>query len=147
MSGIVCAIRGGPSSLRTIDRAVALAQETGLALHLLYVVNLGFLNRTVTSRVRTISEEMRQMGESILIAAQERAAAQGVAAERVVRHGGVLEEIAGLCHELSARYLVLGQPVGEDEANVFTPEQQARFRARIEEETGTHVVLSEGSSG
>lgn len=131
----------------TIDRAVALAQETGLALHLLYVVNLGFLNRTVTSRVRTISEEMRQMGESILIAAQERAAAQGVAADMVVRHGEVLEEIAGLCHELSAGYLVLGQPGGEDEVNVFTPEQQARFRGRIEEETGTHVVLSEGSRG
>lgn len=28
MSGIVCAVRGGPSSQHTIDRAVALAQET-----------------------------------------------------------------------------------------------------------------------
>jgi len=144
MSGIVCAIRGGPKSSRTIDRAVALAQETGLTLHLLYVVNLGFLRRTVTSRVRTISEEMRQMGESILYAAQERAADQGVAAQSVVRHGDVLEEISGLCHELSANYLVLGEPGGEDEGNVFTPEQQARFRERVEDETGASVILVRG---
>jgi hypothetical protein len=32
MSGIVCAICGGPSGLRTIARATALAEETGLSL-------------------------------------------------------------------------------------------------------------------
>jgi hypothetical protein len=65
MSGIVCATRRGPSSQPTIDRAVALAQETGLSLRFLYVVNLDFLTHTITSRVRTISEQMRRMGESI----------------------------------------------------------------------------------
>ena len=146
MSGIVCAIRGGPSSRRTIDRAVVLAEETGLTLHFLYVVNLDFLTRTVTSRIRTISTEMRQMGESILFAAKARAANQGATAQTVVRQGDVLEEISKLCHELSAEYLVLGQPGGEEEGNVFTQDQQARFRERIEKETGASVILSEGSS-
>lgn len=146
MSGIVCAIRGGPSSQPTIDRAVALAQETGLPLHFLYVVNLDFLTRTITSRVRTISEQMRQMGESILLAAQAQAAVQDVPAQIVVRQGEVGEEIAVLCHEVSADYLVLGRPGGAGEGDVFTQDRLAQFRERIEQETGASVVLSEGSS-
>ena len=146
IGGIVCAVRGGPSSLYTIDRAVALAEETGLSLHLLYVVNLGFLTHTVTSRVRTISEEMHRMGESILLAAQSRAQAYGVRAQKVVRHGEVMTEISKLCHELNADYLVLGQPGGKDEGDVFTQAQQAQFREKIEKETGARVILSEGGS-
>jgi nucleotide-binding universal stress UspA family protein len=144
MSGIVCAVRGGPNSRHTIDRAVALANETGLALHFLYVVNLNFLTHTVTSRVRTISEEMRSMGESILYTAQTQAQDQGVTAQAVVRHGNVLEEISKLCHELSADYLVLGRPGGEQEHDVFTEPQQAHFQEQIEHETGAKVVLAEG---
>ena len=145
MSGIVCAIRGGPSSQPTIDRAVALADETRLALHFLYVVNLGFLTHTVTSRVRTISEEMRQMGASILLMAQTRAAQRGITAQADVRQGEVMEEIAKLCHELDATYLVLGMPGGEDEGNVFTQVRLAQLREQIEKETGASVILSEES--
>lgn len=146
MSGIVCAVRGGPRSQHTIDRAVALAEETGLSLHFLYAVNLGFLTHTVTSRVRTISEQMRQMGESILLAAQARASAQGIMAETAVRHGEVGEEISGFCHELSADYLVLGRPGGKSEEDVFTRDRLAQFCERIEKETGAKVILPEGSS-
>ena len=146
MGGIVCAVRGGPSSRHAIDRAVALAEETGLTLHLLYVVNLDFLTRTVTSRVHTISEEMHRMGESILLAAQSRAEADGVMAQTMVRHGEVMAEISRFCHELNADYLVLGQPGGRAEGDVFTQAQQAQFKERIEKDTGARVVLSEGES-
>jgi nucleotide-binding universal stress UspA family protein len=143
MSGIVCAVRGGPRSQHTIDRAVALARETGLSLHFLYVVNVGFLTRTTTVRVRTISEQMRQMGESVLLTAQAQAAAEGALAQAAVRQGEVREEISRLCHELSADYLVLGRPGGADEESVFTEDQLAAFRAEVEMETGASVILSE----
>ena len=39
MSGIVCAIRGGPDSQPTIRRAISLAKETNLSLYFLYVIN------------------------------------------------------------------------------------------------------------
>jgi nucleotide-binding universal stress UspA family protein len=119
--------------------------ETGLTLHLLYVVNLDFLTHTVTSRTHNISEEMRQMGESILLTSQARAAAQGIAAQTVVRQGNVVEEIAKLCHELHASYLVLGAPGGEGEGNVFSQARLAQFRERIEKETGASVILPEES--
>ena len=43
MSGILCAIRGGPASKATIARAIDLAHETGARLVFLYIVNLDFL--------------------------------------------------------------------------------------------------------
>ena len=144
MSGIVCAIRGGPNSQPTIQRAIRLAQETGLELHFLYVVNLDFLTHTASSRVRTISEEMKQMGEFILLMAQAKAEAQGVAAQTEIRQGDVGQEIVSLCRELDADYLVMGQPEIQQEESLFTHERLQAFIDETEEQTGAQVVLPEG---
>ncbi len=144
MSGIVCAVRGGPDSKATISKAISLAQQTGLPLYFLYVVNLDFLAHTTSSRVHTISEQMHQMGEFILLSAQDSAAAQGISAEGVVRQGNIGEEIIGLCREIGADYLVLGQPKVQREDTVFTQELLKRFIERTEEQTGAKVVLPNG---
>jgi nucleotide-binding universal stress UspA family protein len=144
MPGIVCAVRGGPASQPTIAKAITLARETGLPLYFLYVVNLDFLSQTPTSRVHTISQEMHQMGEFILLLAQETSARQGISAEGVVRHGNVGEELIALCHELRADYLVLGKPKVEQEHSVFTQELLHQLVARTEEQTGATVVFPGG---
>jgi nucleotide-binding universal stress UspA family protein len=141
MSGIVCAVRGGPDSHPTIARAISLAKETGLPLFFLYIVNLDFLERTASSRTKIISEEMHQMGEFILLTAQARAAEQGVAAEDVVKEGNVATEIAELCHEIGADYLIVGQPRIESEDSVFDEARLAGFVQHIEAQTGAKVVL------
>ncbi len=141
MSGIVCAIRGGPASQITIDKAVALASEKNLPLYFLYVLNLDFLSHTASSRVRTITEEMRQMGDFILLIAQEKALSLGIAAQSMIRQGTVGEEIIAVCREVSASYVVLGQPLGQEEEDVFTPERILLFSQRIETECGARVVL------
>jgi nucleotide-binding universal stress UspA family protein len=147
MPGIICAVRGGLDSQPTIARAIALAQETDLPLHFLYVVNLDFLVRTSSTRTHTISEQMHQMGEFILLAAQASASEQGVSAEGIVRHGDVGEEIVGLCHELDADYLVLGRPRLEREESVFSQELLQQFVEQAEQQTGARVVLAEGGEG
>lgn len=144
MSGIVCAIRGGPASRPTIARAVSLAQETGLPLRFLYIVNLDFLTRTASSRIQTVSEELAAMGEFILLSAQDVARQAGVAADGVVRHGSVIEELVGFCQEVEADYLVLGRPQTEQEENVFTLVMMAQFTQEIEGLTGAQVVLPAG---
>ncbi len=63
MSGIVCAVRGGPDSQPTISKAIAWAKETELPLYFLYVVNLDFLTHTSSSRVHTVTQQIEQMGE------------------------------------------------------------------------------------
>lgn len=142
MSGIVCAIRGGPHSQSTIDGAISLARETGLPLYFLYVVNLDFLTHTTSTRTHTINQEMEQMGEFILLAAQSRAGGQEVAAEGLVRHGSVIKEIVGLCKELNADYLVLGRPqMDEEEANVFTHARLNAFIELVKEQSGAEVIM------
>ncbi len=143
MPGIVCAIRGGPDSRPTIIRAIALAKETDLQLYFLYVVNLDFLSHTSSSRIHTISREMNQMGEFILLSAQEMALAKGVSAEGIIRQGAVREEIIDLSKELEANYIVLGLPRGQREEDIFTREQLSNFIQRIENESGAKVALVE----
>jgi nucleotide-binding universal stress UspA family protein len=143
MSGIVCAVRGGPTSQPTIARAIALAKEIKLPLFFLYIVNLEFLEHTTSSRTHTIAKEMAQMGEFILLTAQAQAQSQGIEAQGVIKDGRVTEEIAALCHEVSADYLVIGQPQFQNEDNVFTATLHEAFIQRIEAQTGAKVILPE----
>lgn len=144
MSGVVCAIRGGPHSLPTISMAVSLARETNQPLYFLYVVNLDFLARTTSIRTHTINQEMEEMGEFILLSARGWAADQGVPAEGLVRHGAVGEEIVSLCNEVGAEYLVIGRPQLEsDEDNVFTHARLQRFADQVKEQTGAEVIMPE----
>jgi nucleotide-binding universal stress UspA family protein len=144
MSGIVCAVRGGPNSQATIARAIGLAKETDMPLYFLYVVNLDFLSRTSSSRIHTISREMRQMGEFILLTAQAKAAAEDIPAQGVIRQGDVGQEIVELCHELQADYLVLGRPQVQEEESLFTHDLLQEFIERTEEQTNARVVLPNG---
>jgi nucleotide-binding universal stress UspA family protein len=142
MSGIVCAIRGGPDSQPTIHTAIDWAKKTGQTIYFLYVVNLDFLTFTSTSRVQVAAQEMRQMGEFILLTAQAQAEENGARAEGVVRKGQVSEEIINLCHEVSAEYVVLGHPRGKDEVDVFTHERLDQFAQHIEKESGAKPVIT-----
>jgi nucleotide-binding universal stress UspA family protein len=145
MSGIVCAVRGGPDSRPTIEKAIDLAKENGLALYFLYVVNIDFLDHTIRSRVQTISQQMQQMGEFILLTAQAAAKAKGIEAQGVVRHGKVTQEISSQCHEVKADYLVIGRPKFHLEDSLFTETVLAEFIERVEEQTGAKVIFPEAS--
>ncbi len=146
MSGIVCAIRGGASSQATIEQAIRTANQTNLPVYFLYVLNLDFLMTGSQSRTHTISEEMRELGEFILLAAQAEAARKGVVSEGIIRKGHVIgDEIIALCRELSADYVILGRPMEAKEENVFTHEQLDQFGRHIEEETGAKIIYSAGS--
>lgn len=145
MSGIVCALRGGPASQPTIDKAVKLAVKTNLPLYFLYVVNLDFLTHTASSRTHIISKELHEMGEFILLKAQAQAETENISAEGIVRHGQVREEIIKLCHEIEAEYVFLGQSRGQDDRDTFTQDRLKRFTQQIEQESGAQVIMAEDS--
>ncbi len=147
MPGIVCAVRGGPGSHATVDKAISLATQKGLTIYFLYVVNLDFLNRSTITRIHTVEEEMREMGEFILLTAQSKAEAAGAAAQGVVRDGVVSDEIVKLSADLHADYVILGRPRREGAENVFAHDQLARFVERIEKESGASVALTDPGSG
>lgn len=146
MSGIVCAVRGGPDSRLTIAKAIQVAVESGQRIYFLYVVNLDFLTHTQSSRIHSITAEMRQMGEFILLSAQTAASGRNVESDGVVRQGDVGEEIVDLCHEVAANYVILGTPQTETEENIFSIQRLNTFRERLEEETGAQVILVGGEA-
>ena len=143
MSGIVCAIRGGPASSSTTKKSIQLAADTGLLLYFLYVVNLDFLSRTESSRVQAVSKELHEMGEFILLTAQEETNNHNIQAKAIVRQGKVSEQIIKLCQELNADYVVLGKPRGHEKNDVFDHEQIKQFSHRIQSECGVNVVFAE----
>ena len=146
MSGIVCAIRGGPASQTTIRKSIEMASESGLPLYFVYVVNLDFFSHTTRSRVHTVSQEMHEMGEFILLTAQAKADAQGVKAEGIVRHGLVINEIITLCQEIAASYVILGEPRGQGEVDNLAHEHLTQIGERITKESGAKVILVEVDS-
>ncbi len=143
MSGILCPIRGGPGSKGAIELGIQLAKQTGEHIHFLYIVNLDFLNLTVTSRTHVLSAEMRGMGEFILLTARATAEEAGVVADCTVRQGDVREEIVNLAKEIEATHVILGRPQQEEEENIFTSDRLDDFIQRLEEETGSKVMLTE----
>jgi K+-sensing histidine kinase KdpD len=142
MAGIVCAIRGGPLSKSTIQKSIQLAKESGETIFFLYVVNLDFLTHSSSSRIEHISMEMREMGEFILLDAQEKAQKQGVHAQGVIRDGIVIDEIIAFCAEKQPSYIVLGRPETERENNLLTRERLDEVISRIKEVTDAEVVIS-----
>jgi len=142
MSGILCAIRGGPSSRPTIATSIKLAQETGETIYFLYVVNLDFLTHSSSSKTNHISQELHDMGEFILLSAQEQASKAGAQAEGVICEGQVVEEIIAYCEDQNPLYVILGQPEKEGEDNLLSLERLQTFADRIKKACQAPVILT-----
>ena len=140
MSGIVCAIRGGPSCKSTVAQAITLAKNTHLSLHFLYVVNRDLMLPASDDHTHAVSKKMHQMGQAVLSAVENKTSALGIASETMVRQGNVGAEILSLCRDLDADYVILGCPEDPRE-NIFTRDSLKRLGQQIEREVGAQVVL------
>jgi len=143
MGKILCPTRGGEGSYRTQDAAIAMARERGDELVFLFVVDLDFLNKTESAvRPDVVAQEMRHLGEFLLIMAQERAQKQGVEAGYVLREGDVRAEIKAAAVEEGATMVVLGRAAEQEPERAFAPGRLLEFATEIEAETGieTRVV-------
>jgi nucleotide-binding universal stress UspA family protein len=139
MSMILCATRGGEASYRTQDKAIELAKELGHHLLFLYVIDLHFLDKTAAPVVVDIEEEVKEMGEFILLMAKERAAKQNINAKTMCRKGKSREEIKKVAHQENIELVVLGKPADDDSA--FRLSGLKDFAAEIEREAGKKVIM------
>jgi nucleotide-binding universal stress UspA family protein len=117
MATMLYPTRGGDSTHRNQDWACALAKERNARLIFLYVSNVSFLDRLGgTARVDILEEQLDELGEFLMVMAQERAERSGVESDRVVRHGRFRPAISEVIEEYGVTTLVLGRPV-RDSAN------------------------------
>jgi RNase H-fold protein (predicted Holliday junction resolvase) len=54
-----------------------------------------------------------------------------------------MEEIMNLAKEIEASHVILGRPQREEAENIFTADRLQAFVQRLEEETGSKVMLVE----
>ena len=135
MKKILCATRGGEASQRTQDEVIAMAKETGASILFLYIVDVEFLKLTARGvRPDVVSTELEHMGEFLLALACERATAEGVQAEGVLRHGPLVEALESAAREEGADAIAFGRPAGDDSS--FTLADLEGLAARIEVDTG-----------
>ena len=113
--------------------------DRGDELLFVYVVNIGFLDKTARAvRPDVVETEMERLGDFLLEMARERAAKQGVQAGLVLRHGELAEELAAAADKYGADTIVLGEPA---EGSVYSLEELEAFAAQLEAETGSQVLI------
>lgn len=141
MGRILCATRGGEASYRTQDAAIALAKEQGDELIFLYVADSSFLNQTAAPLVVDVESRLVKMGEFLLLMAQERAAAQGISAQTIVREGRLRAELVGAARELEVDLIVLGRSVDRHQLAIFDETALQAFAISLQMITGAEVRI------
>ena len=142
MGKILCATRGGEASYPTQDAVISLAKEQGDELVFLYVADISFLNQTAAPLVVDVESRLEKLGQFQLVMAQERAAAQGLAAQAIVRQGQLQAELVAVAQETGATLIVLGRSL---ESAAFEDAALQVFAADLQTETGVEVRILEKS--
>lgn len=142
-STVVCATRGGEGSEPTVQGAIELAQERELRLTFLYIADLEFMKHTTMGRTGRAAEELRKMGEFIMLTLVEKAQGAGVEADFAVRQGRFREELLGYLEETHPAMLVLGTP--QKDTGFFDQSKISGLAREIEEQTGVPVKLVQGT--
>ena len=141
MGTILCAIRGGEESYGTQDAAIALAKQRDDSLVFLYVVDVNFLDQTAAPMVIDVESRLEKLGRFQLKMAQERAMAQNVVAQSIVRQGWLQAELVKVAHEISATLIVFGHP--RKQTAIFKENTLLKFVADLQADTGIEVRILE----
>jgi len=139
MGTILCTTRGGEASYPSQDAAIALAKELGDELVFLYVADVSFLNQSAAPLVIDVDARLEKLGQFQLVMAQERAAAQDVAAKGIVRQGQLREELVKVALEIGATLIVFGRPLKS--TAFFDATALDAFVADLEAETEIEVRI------
>ncbi len=139
MTTILCATRGGEASVRTQMRAIEMAKEQKANLVFLYIADVKFLDRMSGSIVVDVAAELENMGEFLLLMAQERAEKAGVQAETLVKRGEFRQALLEAAQETGASTIVLGSP-GEG-GSITKREYLEELAASLAEETGIQTII------
>jgi nucleotide-binding universal stress UspA family protein len=136
---LLCPTRGGEASYPNQDQAVELAKERDAHLIFLYISNVHFLDLIAAPKVFDIEAELDEMGEFLLVMAQERAAKAGIEADTIVRRGEFRETLKEVIDEYQVTTVVLG--AAGEETGVLTEEYIDALSEELCAETGTEFIV------
>ena len=110
---ILCLTRGGEASYPNQDGAIAVAKERGQDMMFLYISNIEFLDHTASPKVIDLEAELDELGEFMLVMAQERARKAGVTAYTCVRRGFFSQVLSKMIEEYNFDTVILGSSSGD----------------------------------
>lgn len=136
---VMCATRGGPASYPTQDAAIAQAKARDQDIVFVFVTNLQFLDKLSSAILVDMDEQMKELGEFLLLMAKERAEKMGVRAFSEVRSGTIRQALIDVVRQYDANLVVMGQP-GRSESH-FKTEHMEDIGEYLQEEAGVEVML------
>ncbi len=139
MDTILCATRGGEESLQTQRRAIEIAQEREAQIVFVFVADVQFLEHYTAPYIPAMADEIKHMGEFLLLVAVERAEQAGVKADYIVRWGKLKPTLIQAAKECGASLIILGRPGNENATTLEYLEQ--KLCPAIEAETGVPTIL------
>ena len=140
---ILCLTRGGSSSYPNQDWVISLAKERSAQLRFLYITNVHFLDLIAAPKVVNIEAELDEMGEFLMVMAQERAKNAGVQAEATVRHGEFRQVLEQVISEFEVDTVIMG--ASSENTGIVSHDYSKALTEDISCETGVEfIILLEG---
>ena len=141
---ILCLTRGGEASYPNQDGAIAIAKDQDEELLFLYITSVQFLDYSAAPKVVDIESELDEMGEFLLVMAQERARKAGVMADILVRRGNFSEVLKDVVQEYPIETVILGSSTGD--TGVITEEYISEITEEISREYDVEfIILMDGN--
>ena len=138
---ILCPTRGGEASIPNQMLAIDIAKERAATVVFLHISDIHFLDHTASPvHVDVVQEQLEEMGEFLLVMAQERARESGVESEAEVRQGEFRQTLETVIREKEISVVVLGS--GSQGTGITTPEYRQGLADTLAKTCGVEVIIS-----
>lgn len=140
MSLILYPTRGADPTHRNQKFVIDMARERGADLLFLYVADVQFLEHFASPvRADIVQAELEELGEFLLVMAQERAEKAAVHAGIEVRHGTFSHALQDAIEEHDVTTVVLGRPV--EDTGITTVEYLTNLAQFLLTDAGVEVFV------
>jgi nucleotide-binding universal stress UspA family protein len=130
---VVCAVRGGPESRRTVSYAIDLALEHQAHLTFFHVLDAEFMGHATIGPLGVVYNELVEMGTFAMLILCDRAQRRGVEqSDFIVREGNVRTQLSQFVAETDAELFVIGKPTRSPGKNVIKLNEFENFIASLE---------------
>ena len=143
---ILCLVRGGKESKRTVTQAIDLALEMDAALVFFHVLDAGFLGQSMMgTRIKVVYQSLRDMADFAMDILKDRAERRGVKeVKTLVREGNIAKELKKIAIETQAKILVIGHPIRSPGSNIFKDDELSDFSKELAEVGEIEVLVVGG---
>ena len=140
---ILCLVRGGKESKRTVTKAIELALEMDARLVFFHVIDAEFLSQSMMgTRIKVVYQALSDMADFAMAILEDRAKRRGIKeVETIIREGNIIKQLRQAALETQAKMLVIGHPIPSPGANIFKEDEIIVFAKELEEEGKVKVLL------